>query len=319
MQLAGEILPATTPGKESRVYQDPVGVVTVISPFNFPWQLAMRSVAPALACGNAVVLKPASDTPICGGTLIGKVFEEAGLPPGLLQVIVGAGKDVGDAIVTSPIPRVVSFTGSIPVGKHIGELCGRNVKKACLELGGNGPFLVLDDADLDRAVDAAIFGKFMHQGQICMAINRFLVDRKIHDRFVDLFVDRVRALKVGDPDDPKSVIGPIINEKQRDAILDRVARTKQAGARAVLEGEVQGLIIPPIVLIGVTNDMPCAREENLDRWRPSSPSRETNRACGSPTTPTPGSRPRSSAGTSSARRRWRSASRRGWSTSTTRR
>ena len=262
-RMQGEILPASVPGKESRVYREPVGVVTVISPFNFPWQLSMRSVAPALACGNAVVLKPASDTPVTGGTLVAKVFEEAGVPRGVLQVLVGAGSDIGDVIVSHPGPRVVSFTGSIAVGKHIGEECGRGVKKASLELGGNGPFIVLDDADLDRAVDAAIFGKFFHQGQICMAINRLLVDRKIHDRFVEKFVARARALGVGDPDDPKTIIGPIINTKQRDAILDRVERTKKAGARAVLEGKVDGLIIPPIVLVDVTNDMPAAREENF--------------------------------------------------------
>lgn len=262
-RMAGELLPASIPGKESRVHREPVGVVTVISPFNFPWHLSMRSVAPALACGNAVVLKPASDTPVCGGTLIGKLFEEAGVPKGLLQVLVGAGSDIGDAIVDHPAPRVVSFTGSTAVGQHIGEICGRRVKKVCLELGGNGPMLILEDADLDRAADAAIFGKFSHQGQICMAINRLLVARKIHDEFVDRFVQRAKALGIGDPDDPRTIIGPIINEKQRDAILDRVERTKKAGARAVLEGEPEGLIVPPIVLVDVTNDMPCAREENF--------------------------------------------------------
>jgi aldehyde dehydrogenase (NAD+) len=263
MRQGGEILAAGVPGKESRVYRDPVGVVTVISPFNFPWQLAMRSVAPALACGNAVVLKPASDTPVSGGTLVGKIFEEAGLPEGLLQVLIGAGRDIGDAIVENPIARVLSFTGSIAVGKHIGEVCGREVRKACLELGGNGPCLVLEDADLDRAADAAVFGKFFHQGQICMAINRLLVDRRVHDAFLDRFVERVRALEVGDMNDPETIIGPIINARQRDAILDRVERTKRAGARVLLQGEPRDLVIPPIVLAGVTNDMPCAREENF--------------------------------------------------------
>lgn len=262
-RMGGEILPASVKGKESRVVREPVGVVAVISPFNFPWHLSMRSVAPALATGNAVVLKPASDTPICGGILVGKLFEEAGVPPGVLQVIVGSGSEIGDAIVDHPIPRVVSFTGSTAVGQHIGQICGRRIKRVGLELGGNGPMLILDDADLDRAVEASIFGKFSHQGQICMAINRILVHRNLYSRFVDRFVDAARGLVVGDKNDPRCMIGPIINQKQRDAILDRVQRTVAAGAKAVLEGKPRDLIVPPIVLADVTNDMPCAAEENF--------------------------------------------------------
>jgi aldehyde dehydrogenase (NAD+) len=238
-------------------------VVTVISPFNFPWHLSMRSVAPALGCGNAVVLKPASDTPVTGGTLIGKLFEEAGIPRGVLQVIVGAGSDIGDAIVDHPVPRVVSFTGSTPVGQHLGSICGKRIKKASLELGGNAPMVIFDDSDLMPAIDAAIFGKFSHQGQICMATNRILVQRGIYDAFVEGFVARSRELVVGEMNDPKTMIGPIINKKQFDGILNRVQRTKDAGARTALEGKPQGLVIPPIVLVGVTNDMPCAREENF--------------------------------------------------------
>ena len=262
-RMAGAILPSSTPGMESRVYRLPAGVATVISPFNFPWHLSMRAVAPALACGNAVVLKPASDTPVSGGTLVGKLFEEAGVPRGVIQVLVGAGRDIGDAVIDHPVPRVVSFTGSTRIGQHVGEICGRRVKKVCLELGGNAPMLIFDDADLDQAVDAAIFGKFMHQGQICMAVNRLLVHRRIHDSFVERFVEKAKQLRVGDKDDDRSTIGPIINEKQRDSILDRVRRSKAAGARVALEGEPKGLIIPPIVLVDVTNDMPCAREENF--------------------------------------------------------
>lgn len=262
-RMSGEILAASVPHMESRVYRYPVGVVTVISPFNFPWHLSMRSVAPALACGNTVVLKPASDTPVTGGTLIGKLFEEAGIPKGVLQVIVGAGSDIGDAIVDHPVPRLLSFTGSTRVGRHLGEIAGRRIMKASLELGGNAPMVIFDDADLDNAVDAAIFGTFSHQGQICMATNRLLVQRRIYDAFVERFVARARTLGVGDPDDPETMIGPIINQRQVDEILDRVERTRKAGAQVALEGRTQGLVIPPIVLVGVTNDMPCAREENF--------------------------------------------------------
>ncbi len=154
-RVAGQILPASIPGKETRVYRVPVGVVGVISPWNFPFQLTNRSVAPALAVGNAVVVKPASDTPVTGGLLLAALFEEAGLPSGVLSVVVGGGREIGDAFVDHPIPRVISFTGSTEVGRHIAELAGRAVKKVCLELGGNSPFVVLGDADVERAVDAA--------------------------------------------------------------------------------------------------------------------------------------------------------------------
>jgi aldehyde dehydrogenase (NAD+) len=257
----GRILPASIPGKENRVYRRPVGVVGVISPWNFPIHLSIRSVGPALAAGNAVVLKPASDTPVTGGLLIAKILEEAGLPPGLLSVIVGASKDVGDVFVDHPIPRVISFTGSTEVGRRIGEHCGRNVKRACLELGGNGPFIVFEDADLERAVEAAVAGKFIHQGQICLAINRILVESKIHDAFVDRFVRRVASLRVGDPADPKTAIGPIINRAQLDSILRKVDGTIARGAHVMLRGQVSGLVLSPIVLAHVTNDMPAAHEE----------------------------------------------------------
>ena len=259
--VVGRILPAGIPGKESRVYRQPVGVVGVISPWNFPFQLSNRSVAPARALGNAVVLKPASDTPITGGLLPAKIFEEAGLPPGVLSVVIGSGSDIGDAFVEHPVPRAISFTGSTPVGRHIAELAGKGVKKVALELGGNGPFIVLDDADLDRAVDAAVNGKFLHQGQICMAINRIILERGIHDAFLAKFVERVRGLKVGNPRDPETAIGPVINKQQFEH-LDRLIReTIAAGARALLRGEPRGLVLPPVVLVDVTNDMPAAREE----------------------------------------------------------
>ena len=259
--VEGKILPASVPGKESRVYRHPVGVVGVISPWNFPVHLSNRSVGPALAVGNAVVVKPASDTPVTGGLLLAKIYEEAGLPPGVLSVVIGTGHDVGDAFIDHPVPRILSFTGSTEVGRRIGEHAGRGVKRVCLELGGNTPFIVLDDADLDRALDAAIAGKFMHQGQICLAINRILVDEKHHDEFQKRFVARVASLKVGDPADPHTAIGPLINRAQLDKVLRIVDDTIARGARAVLRSEPRGLVLPPIVLADVTNDMPAARQE----------------------------------------------------------
>ena len=257
----GRVLPSAVAGKENQVHRQPVGVVGVISPWNFPMYLSNRSVAPALALGNAVVIKPASDTPVTGGLLLAEIFDEAGLPPAVLSVIVGAGRDIGDAFIDHPAPRVLSFTGSTPVGRRIGEHAGRSVKRVCLELGGNGPFIVLDDADLDRAVDAALFGKFMHQGQICMAINRILVDTRRYDEFVERFAARASALKYGDPSDPKTVVGPLINQKQLQKIEDLVSATVERGARPVVRAAATGLVLPPVVLADVTNDMPAAREE----------------------------------------------------------
>lgn len=258
---AGRILPTSIPGKESRVYRRPVGVVGAISPWSFPLHLSTRSVGPAIALGNAVVLKPASDTPVTGGLLIARIFEEAGLPPGVLSVLVGAGSEIGDAFIDHPIPRVISFTGSTKAGRHVAARCGASLKRAWLELGGNAPFIVLDDADLDVAVAAAVAGKFMHQGQTCVAINRVLVDAKIHDAFVERFARRVASLRVGDPSEAKTAIGPIINRGHLDGILKKVDGTIAAGATVILRGQVSGLILSPIVLTEVRNDMPVAHEE----------------------------------------------------------
>ena len=261
--IEGRILAADVPGKECRVYRKPVGVVGVISPWNWPMQLTNRSVAPALAAGNAVVLKPASDTPVTGGLLLARIFEEAGLPAGLLSVLVGAGRDIGDAFVTHPIPRVISFTGSTPVGRNIAKLAAQApiMKRVDLELGGNGAFVVLEDADLDRAVEAAVFGKFLHQGQICMIANRFIVEDGVHDAFVERLARQARSLKAGNPEEPDTLIGPLINEKQLHGLSRKLEHARGAGARQVIGGEPQGLVLPPHVYADVTNEMEIAREE----------------------------------------------------------
>lgn len=259
--VEGRIMPSDVPGKESRVYRRPVGVVAVISPWNFPLQLSARSVAPALAVGNAVVLKPAGDTPVTGGLLLARIFEDAGLPPGVLNVLIGSGGEIGDALVEHPLARMVSFTGSTAVGEGIVRKAG--IKKLALELGGNGPLVVLDDADLDRAVDAAVFGSFFHSGQICMIANRVIVDASVHDEFVERFVDRVGSLKVGDPSDEGTDIGPVINRSQLDGIQDKLARARDEGAEQLLGGDPSGpsgLALPPHVLLA-GNDAATAREE----------------------------------------------------------
>lgn len=262
-RVHGEIRASNTPGKENFVYREPIGVVAVISPWNFPLHLTQRSIAPALALGNAVVLKPASDTPITGGLLLAKVFEEAGLPKGLLNVVVGAGSEIGDAIVTHDIPSFVSFTGSTSVGKHIGELAngGDYIKQVALELGGNSPFVVLKDADIEQAVKAAAFGKFLHQGQICLAINRIIVEDEIYDDFVERFLAHVKTLNVGDPNKQDTAVGPIINEKQVKSLKEKIAKAQEEGAKMILSGEIKGQVVPPHIFTEVTREMDLSRNE----------------------------------------------------------
>jgi aldehyde dehydrogenase (NAD+) len=262
-RMEGPILPVDVPHKESRVYRRPVGVVGMISPWNFPLHLSSRSVAPALALGNAVVVKPASDTPVTGGLMLGKVYEEAGLPTGVLNVVIGQGSELGDEFVRHPEARVISFTGSTAVGKRIAELAAQAdvLKRVALELGGNSPCVILDDADLDLAVNIAAFGKFLHQGQICMAINRLIVDAKVHDEFVDRFVERVRALKFGNPAEDDTVIGPVINRRQLDGHLEHIKQAVGEGAQQLVGGEPQGLVLPPHVFVDATNEMAIARDE----------------------------------------------------------
>jgi aldehyde dehydrogenase (NAD+) len=261
--VEGRILPNDTLGKESRVYRKPVGVVGVISPWNWPFQLSARSLAPAMAVGNAVVLKPASDTPITGGLLFAKLFEEAGLPPGILNVIPGSGSEIGDAFVKHPVPRVISFTGSTPVGRGIGKMAyeAAIIKRLELELGGDSPLVVLADADLDLAVEAAVFGKFLHQGQICMIANRLVVEAPIYDEFVDRFAARVKGLKMNGPDDPETFIGPIINREQLKSVQETIAMARGAGYRELAGGEAQGLLLPPHVFAGVEPEGALYRRE----------------------------------------------------------
>lgn len=259
----GEIRHSNVIGKEHFIYREPIGVIAVISPWNFPLHLTQRSIAPAIALGNAVVLKPASDTPITGGLLLAKIFEEAGLPKGVLNVVIGGGDEIGDAIVTHDIPSFVSFTGSTAVGKHIGQLAFGSdyIKQVALELGGNSPFVVLKDADLGQAVKAAAFGKFLHQGQICIAINRIIVEDGIYDEFVERFVDHVKTLKVGDPNDPNTAIGPIINKKQLESLKNKIKIAKEEGATVKLEGDIDGQMVPPHIFTNVTREMELAKCE----------------------------------------------------------
>lgn len=259
----GHIIPVDRPGKEARVYKKPVGVVGVISPWNFPLHLSNRSVAPALALGNAVVLKPSNDTPVTGGLLLAKIYEEAGLPAGVLNVVVGSSGVIGDAFARHPVPRVLTFTGSTPVGRHIAQVAGESslLKRVGLELGGNAPLVVLDDADLEKAVGAALIGRFMHQGQICMSTNRIIVDASIYDHFVEAYTAAVKTIKYGDPNDPATLVGPLCNDSQVRNVTASIARARESGFRECVSGPIEGRVVAPHVFADVTNDCEFARNE----------------------------------------------------------
>jgi benzaldehyde dehydrogenase (NAD) len=232
----------------------------VIAPWNFPLLLAMRSVAPALALGNAVLLKPDLQSAVTGGALIAELFADAGLPPGVLQMLPG-GPPVGDAIVRHPGVGMISFTGSTAVGRQIGEICGRMLKKASLELGGNNAMIVLADADLDKAASCAAWGAFLHQGQICMQAGRHLVHRTIAAAYVDKLAARAARLAVGDPAGGAVHIGPMINERQAERVEHIVRDSVAAGAKLVIGGKRNGRYFEPTVLDGVTAQMPAFRDE----------------------------------------------------------
>ncbi|SFL80472.1 aldehyde dehydrogenase family protein [Salibacterium qingdaonense] len=261
LRMNGQILPSPVDGKENRVYRMPVGVVGVISPFNFPFFLSMKSVVTAVGAGNGVVIKPHEDTSVTGGTMIVQLFEEAGFPKGLVNAVLLDLSEIGDLFVSHPLNKVISFTGSTAVGKKIGELAGRYLKKASLELGGNSALIVLDDADIDYAVSAAVFSRFTHQGQICMSANRILVHESIKETFLEKYKETVASLKVGDPREDDTIIGPLINKKQADTLMNIIDNGIEEGAVPLLKGEANGSLVSPTILTEVTPDMKAAREE----------------------------------------------------------
>lgn len=238
----------------------PSGVVSVISPFNFPLILSIRSVAPALALGNAVILKPDPRTVISGGYAIARIFEEAGLPPGLLQVMPG-GAEVGEAVVTAPEVNVVSFTGSTPAGRKVGELASSHLKRAHLELGGNNALIVLPGADIAKAASAAAFGSFLHQGQICMTTGRHIVHSSIYDEFVEALGEKAKHLPVGNPASEQVAMGPIIDQKQFERIDSLVQETVGQGGRLVAGGPGDDLFYNPTVIADVTTEMAAYAQE----------------------------------------------------------
>jgi benzaldehyde dehydrogenase (NAD) len=258
-QPQGQVLPSVG-GRWSLARRVPHGVIALISPFNFPMVLTARVLAPALAAGNAVLIKPDPRTPVSGGLALARVFEAAGLPAGLLQVLPG-GAEVGEALVTEPRVAMVSFTGSAGVGRRIGALAGQHLKKVSLELGGSNALIVLDDADVDVAAANAAWGAWLHQGQICMASNRLFVHERLYDAVAERLVAKAARLPVGDGARGQVALGPLIDARQRDRVHSAVQASVAAGARLAAGGEGDGLFYRPTVLTEVRPGMACFDHE----------------------------------------------------------
>lgn len=264
-QMTGEILPSDH-GKVSMAMRVPLGVVSVIAPWNFPFLLSSRGVVFPMALGNTIVLKPSEETPVAGGLMIAEIFEEAGLPPGVLNVVTCSRQnveEVGDEMLSHPAVGGVSFTGSTAVGREVAKKASYNLKRVALELGGKDALLILDDADMERAVNAATFGTFMHQGQICMSVERLIVQESIADEFTERFVDKVKTLQHGNLRDMGSVIGPVINDKQLEKIKGQVDEAVAQGAKVLVGGKNDDLIYHPTVLVDVDPEMRVFQEETF--------------------------------------------------------
>ena len=265
----GDVIPAPVVGRRMFALKEPVGVVAVITPWNFPAAMIARKIAPALAAGCTVVAKPAEDTPLTSLALV-KLAEEAGVPPGVLNIVTASRQraaEVVDVWLDDPRVRKISFTGSTPVGKHLARRSADTLKKLSLELGGNAPFIVFDDADLDAAVDGLMTGKFRNGGQTCVSPNRVFVQAGVHDRFVEKLGARIAALKVGPASDEGSQIGPMINAKAVDKIERHVKDAVDGGARVVVGGKRLAALGPnffaPTLLVGADATMACSCEETF--------------------------------------------------------
>ncbi|MDJ1431706.1 aldehyde dehydrogenase family protein [Halostagnicola sp. A-GB9-2] len=259
----GERSESTVPGKENIVVEEPVGVVGVITPWNFPTVLSIRAVAPALALGNSVVLKPDEHTPVTGGLLLGRVFEMAGLPDGVLNVVTGYGDDIGDHFSGHEVPDVISFTGSTEIGRRVATNAVENFHFPALELGGNNAHIVTDDADLELAIEAGAFGSFTHQGQVCISINRHLVHEDVYDDYVAGLAEAADHVPVGDPLEEGSIVGPIINESQFEEMTAYLEETVDSGAVVEAGGDYDFPYVEPTVLSNVTNEMAAACNEHF--------------------------------------------------------
>jgi acyl-CoA reductase-like NAD-dependent aldehyde dehydrogenase len=261
----GEVIPSDT-GAFAMGLRRPVGVVGAIAPWNAALILSARSIAGPLALGNSVVLKPSEHSPYAGGLLWGEIFAEAGLPAGVLNIVThapGGAGPIGDELVESPHVRRINFTGSSPTGRKLAEAAGRQLKRVVLELGGYNPLVVLADADIEYAVNAAAFGAFMHQGQICMSARRIIVERPIADAFVQKLVEKTKGLKTGNPGDHDTVIGPLISEGALELVRSRVEEAVAKGATVLAGGEAIGSCYQATLLADVPADSDFANHETF--------------------------------------------------------
>ena len=264
--VKGEIIPADHANSFFMAMRQPAGVVACFAPFNVPYILGSRSFTLPIAYGNTAVLKPSEDAPLTGGLLLAEIFEEAGLPPGVLNVVTStreAAEEIGDEMIANPSVRRISFTGSTEVGRVIAEKAGRHLKRAVLELGGKDPLIILDDADVDYAIDAAAWGAFLHQGEICMSTERIIVEKSIAKEFTEKLKERAESLPMGDPTDPATAIGPLINQRAVDKVHNQVEEAVSAGANLVTGGQHDNLVYHPTVVTDVKPDMQLFREQTF--------------------------------------------------------
>ena len=259
-RIHGEVFPADVPGLISMAIRRPLGVVAAMSPFNFPVVLSMKKVAFALACGNTVVLKPSEETSLVGLKLA-EIMERSGAPAGIFNVVPGDGPTMAQVLYDDPRVKLISFTGSTKVGRIIATECAKRGKRVVLEMGGKSPLIVLKDADLDYAVDTACFGIFIHQGQICMAGSRIIVEAPIYEEFLKRFAAKAATMKVGDPRDHHTVIGPLIRSSQCPMIDKKIKDAVAAGARLLTGGKYEGNFYHPTVVADVTPEMAAFRDE----------------------------------------------------------
>ncbi len=262
-QLYGSTLPldankGTGLEKLGFTLRQPVGVVVAISPFNYPALLVLHKIAPALAVGNSVILKPARTTPLTAIALA-KCFTDAGLPEGVLQVVHGSGSELGNGLVTDSRVRKISFTGSTATGTHISSVAG--IKKLSLELGSSCPVVVLDDADIDYATDAIALGGYINAGQVCISVQRVIVDQKVMGNFLDALKPKVEAIKIGDPKSPDTKVGTLINEAEAIRVESSIKQAVKEGATLLTGGERNKTLITPAIVCGVDPKSPFAQDE----------------------------------------------------------
>lgn len=262
-RMYGETMPAANTQTQLLTIREPIGVCAAITPWNFPSAMITRKVAPALAAGCTYVIKPSTDTPF-SALALAYLAEQAGIPAGVINIVTGDAKELGKLLSEHPLIRKLSFTGSTQVGSILMRQAASTIKKVSLELGGNAPFIVFDDADLEAAVDGLIASKFRNAGQTCVCANRIYVQRSVYERFTELFVQRASTLKAGDGFDPQHQIGPLIHEQAVQKVERHIEDAVQGGAYIVLGGKrLSGTFFEPTVLTNVSMNALCTQEETF--------------------------------------------------------